>query len=436
MVNREMKDSGVEWVGKIPEEWDIQRLKNILIERKENNKPQKTDNILSLMKDRGVIPYSEKGDVGNKSKTDLTQYKLAYPGDIVLNSMNVIIGSVGLSKYFGAVSPVYYMLRPRNSEYFVEYYNYIFQTKVFQKSLIGYGNGIMEHRMRIPMNNLNNVLLPIPPGREQQKIAAFLDDKVAHIDNIIEETKKSIENLKAYKQSLITDTVTKGLNPNVEMKDSGIEWIGKIPKYWKVEKTKYSYKFNKGLSITKADLIDEGIPVINYGEIHSKYGVKFNPEKHIVKKVNPDYKRYNNALLKYGDVIFADTSEDIEGSGNFTTFLGETNCFAGYHTVVLKPIKRNNYIFMTYLFDSLTYRRQVRNMVQGIKVFSITQSILKNTYVWLPPIKEQNEIAIYLENKIPTLDKMISEKEKIIEELKDYKKSLIYEYVTGKKEVK
>src|SRR5699024_5720055 len=161
---------------------------------------------------------------------------------------------------------------------------------------------------------------------------------------------------------------------------------------WKVEKTKYSYKFNKGLSITKADLIDEGIPVINYGEIHSKYGVKFNPEKHIVKKVNPDYKRYNNALLKYGDVIFADTSEDIECSGNFTTFLGETNCFAGYHTVVLKPIKRNNYIFMTYLFDSLTYRRQVRNMVQGIKVFSITQSILKNTYVWLPPIKEQNEI--------------------------------------------
>lgn len=284
--------------------------------------------------------------------------------------------------------------------------------------------------------NQKRVVVPVPKIEEQKKIAAFLDEKVAHIDNIIEDTKKSIENLKFYKQSLITETVTKGLDSNVEMKDSGIEWIGKIPKYWKVEKTKYSYKFNKGLSITKADLIDEGIPVINYGEIHSKYGVKFNPEKHIVKKVNPDYKRYNNALLKYGDVIFADTSEDIDGSGNFTTFLGETNCFAGYHTVVLKPIKRNNYIFMTYLFDSLTYRRQVRNMVQGIKVFSITQSILKNTYVWLPPIKEQNEIAIYLENKIPTLDKMISEKEKIIEELKDYKKSLIYEYVTGKKEVK
>lgn len=434
MMNRVMKDSGVEWVGQIPEEWKIYKIAQVFKQHKLKNEGLIEQNLLSLSygnvvrrdlnSNEGLLPKNFEG------------YNIIEENDIVLRMTDLQNDQkslrVGLNKERGIITSAYITIRSSsavNSRYGY-YYLHAFDLS---KGFYGMGAGV---RQGVNFNELKKLDFIYPSLGEQQKIATFLDEKVSHIDNIIEDTKKSIENLKVYKQSLITETVTKGLDPNIEMKDSGIEWIGKIPKYWKVEKTKYSYKFNKGLSITKADLIDEGIPVINYGEIHSKYGVKFNPEKHIVKKVNPDYKRYNNALLKYGDVIFADTSEDIEGSGNFTTFLGETNCFAGYHTVVLKPIKRNNYIFMTYLFDSLTYRRQVRNMVQGIKVFSITQSILKNTYVWLPPIKEQNEIAIYLENKIPTLDKMISEKEKIIEELKDYKKSLIYEYVTGKKEVK
>ena len=127
-----MKDSGIEWIGEIPKEWATKRLKAVLCERTEINNPIKTDFILSLTNDRGVIPYNEKGDVGNKSKDDLTGYKLAYPNDIVLNSMNVIIGSVALSSYFGCVSPVYYMLYPRSSNDSTKYYNYLFQTKEWQ----------------------------------------------------------------------------------------------------------------------------------------------------------------------------------------------------------------------------------------------------------------------------------------------------------------
>ena len=186
-----MKDSGVEWIGKIPREWEVKRLKNILLERKENNNPIKTKNILSLTNDRGVIPYSEKGNTGNKSKEDLTGYKIAYPNDIVLNSMNIVIGSVGLSKYYGCVSPVYYMLYSENNR--IEYYNYIFQTRVFQTSLKGLGNGILDIRMRIPMEKLNNVILPIPPLEEQEKIANYLDKKVSDIDLIIEKTRATIE---------------------------------------------------------------------------------------------------------------------------------------------------------------------------------------------------------------------------------------------------
>lgn len=440
-----MKDSGVEWIGEIPSKWQIKKLKYILNERKEKNDPIVTDNILSLSVDKGVFPYSEKTGGGNKAKEDLTAYKIARKKDIVINSMNILAGAVGLSKYEGAVSPVYYTLYSNKSEVLIEYFYYLFLTTEFQKSLLGLGNGIMMKesstgklntiRMRIPMEKLNSLLLPLPSIQVQYTIIERLQDDVKWINKIIVDTKQSIEELNKYKQSLITEVVTKGLDKNVEMKDSGIEWIGEFPKDWEVIKTKYRYKTSKGLTITKDNLQDEGIPVLNYGEIHSKYPVRFNPLLNPVKFVSEDFIVNKNALLKYGDLIFADTSEDIEGSGNFTCFLGEGLCFAGYHTVVLKPTLPMNPIFMSYLFDSLTFRKQVRNLVQGIKVYSITQNILRNTYIWLPPLEEQDKIAMYLESKIKFIDNLVNEKQKVINEYKSYKKSLIYEYVTGKKEV-
>ncbi|WNF38512.1 restriction endonuclease subunit S [Bacillaceae bacterium IKA-2] len=276
---RKMKDSGISWLGEIPTDWEAVKIKHALKERKENNKPQKTDNILSLLKDRGVIPYREKGDIGNKSKENLEDYKLAYPGDIVLNSMNVIIGSVGLSKYFGAVSPVYYMLKNRYSKDSIEYFNYVFQTEEFQKSLIGYGNGILAHRMRIQMLKLNTVMIPYPLPELQKEISTYLDQKVDFIDNIIEKTKESIKEYKKYKQSLITETVTKGLNPNVKMKDSGIEWIGEVPEHWEARKLKYDFEIVKRiagelgynvLSITQQGLKVKDI-VSNDGQQSSDY---------------------------------------------------------------------------------------------------------------------------------------------------------------------
>lgn len=427
-----MKDSGVEWIGKVPEEWDVQRLKNILIERKENNKPQKTDNILSLMKDRGVIPYSEKGDIGNKSKTDLTQYKLAYPGDIVLNSMNVIIGSVGLSKYFGAVSPVYYMLRPRLSKDFVEYYNFIFQTEVFQKSLIGYGNGIMEHRMRIPMNNLNNVSLPVPPSYEQKKIAAFLDGKVAHINNIIEDTKKSIENLKAYKQSLITETITKGLDPNVEMKDSGIEYIGKIPKNWSLNKLGYLGNLQNGIS-KAGDFFGSGYPFVSYGDVYKNSQLPSNVSG-LIESNSAERERYS---VEYGDVFFTRTSETIEEVGFVSTCLKtiDNAVFAGF-LIRFRP--NNDQLepsFSKYYFRSNLHRKYFVKEMNIVTRASLSQSLLKKLPVLLPSKEEQLEIAQFLFEKTTHITSIIEQKEQLITELESYKKSLIYECVTGKKEV-
>ncbi len=242
----EMKDSGVAWINTIPKEWKLKKIKYALKNRNENNNPIRSKNILSLTAKQGVIPLEEKEGGGNKPKEDYSAYKLAYPNDIVMNSMNVLSGSVGLSKYFGCVSPVYYMLRPIDGKDDVRYYNYIFQTTVFQRSLLGLGNGILMKesdngklntiRMRIPLDKLGNLLIPVPDSSIQRKIADYLDSIIPNIDMILADIEKQIETLEEYKKSIITEAVTKGLDPDVEMKDSGIEWIGKIPKNWKTNK--------------------------------------------------------------------------------------------------------------------------------------------------------------------------------------------------------
>jgi type I restriction enzyme, S subunit len=214
-----LKPSGLPWLGNIPEHWEVMPLGRVLKERIEKNDPIKTDNILSLSLHDGVIPYAEKRSGGNKAKDDLTAYKLAYPGDIVLNSMNVVVGSVGLSKYFGAVSPVYYMLRPRNSSDIVAFFDALFHDPAFQRSLFGLGNGIMfiqskstgklnTIRMRIPMGKLNRVDIPYPPANEQTMIVQSIEAETVRLDTVISRLDHEIELLIEYRTRLISDVVT------------------------------------------------------------------------------------------------------------------------------------------------------------------------------------------------------------------------------------
>lgn len=426
------KNSGIEWIGDIPKNWRVNRLKIVLQERNENNNPIKTDYILSLTNDRGVIPYTDKGEIGNKSKDDISGYKLAYPNDIVLNSMNVIIGSVGISKYYGAVSPVYYMLKPRYDSDDVRFYNYIFQTNEFQNRLKGYGNGILEIRMRIQMLKLNTVELPIPPSEEQFKIANFLDRKCSQIDALISLEEKEIEKLKEYKQSVISEIVVQGLNKTTKMKN--IDYFGQVPDNWDIIPLKILFDFGKGLPITKENLIKNGIKVISYGQIHSKSNKSVEIDDSLYRFVSDEYLDTNqNSLVHYGDFVFADTSEDLEGTGDFIHIDNNDTVFAGYHTISL--INKNN-IYSNYLaFQFMTdlWKSQLRSRVNGVKVFSITKRMLSQCFVVLPPQNEQKSIVNALNNKCKCIDDLIKIKNKKIEELETYKRSTIYEYVTGKK---
>ena len=429
---RKMKSSGVEWIGEIPEDWDIKRLKAVLCERNESNNPIKTDYILSLTNDRGVIPYDEKGDVGNKSKEDLSRYKLAYLNDIVLNSMNVIIGSVALSKYYGCVSPVYYMLYPRNPMDDVRYYNYIFQTKEFQSKLKGYGNGIMAIRMRIQMSKLNTVELPTPDATTQTRIADFLDDKCVKIDRYIEKQQKIIDKLKEYKQAVITEAVTKGLNPDVPMKDSGIEWIGMIPEHWGIRRLRYLGTCVNGIS-KGGEYFGSGYPFVSYGDVYKNMELPSSVAG-LVETTEDEREWYS---VKEGDVFFTRTSETIEEVALTSTCMKtiENATFAGF-LIRFRP--NTNLLtkgFSKYYFRSDKHRLFFVKEMNLVTRASLSQELLKRLPVLLPTIDEQLTIAAYLEQKCSNIDKAINKKYSVIEKLIKYKKSLIYEAVTGKLEV-
>ncbi len=215
-------------------------------------------------------------------------------------------------------------------------------------------------------------------------------------------------------------------------KDSGIKWIGKIPEHWKIEKVRHNFNFGRGLSITKSDLKDEGIPCLNYGEIHSKYGFKVDPSFNELKKVDEEYLISSiTSLLDRGDFVFADTSEDIEGSGNFSFLDSDSKTFAGYHTVILRRKRNYNYKYIAYFFDSIGYRNQIRSEVYGIKVYSITQAILKDTYFVIPPSNsEQIAIANYLDEKTEEIDQLISDKKALVHLYKKEKTAVINQAIT------
>lgn len=446
--DEEMKDSGVEWIGKIPIQWKVKRVKHIFELKKERSD---IDNpvILSLTQ-KGIKVRDISNNEGQIAASYLGYTKIA-KNDFVLNPMDLLSGYIDKAEIEGVISPAYTTFaKKRKVKITHDYYKQYFQMHYHHNFLFPWGEGVsFEHRWTLKNETFLNLPVIEPCVLEQEKISKFLDVKTAQFDSIISKKEALIEKLEEAKKSLISEVVTgkvKVVKTNdgyelverkkEEMKDSGVEWLEDIPKEWDLKRSNYVFKFSKGLSITKENLQDEGIPCINYGEIHSKYGFEVNPKRHKLKCVTEEYFNSNpNALIKYGHFVFADTSEDIQGCGNFSYLNAEDSIFAGYHTIIVRPIKTVSSRYLAYLFDSDDWRIQIRTKVSGIKVFSITQSILKTTKVILPTLSEQKLIVDYLDNKFVNINSMINNMKKQIEKLKEAKQSLISEAVTGKIEI-
>ena len=219
--------------------------------------------------------------------------------------------------------------------------------------------------------------------------------------------------------------------PYPDYKDSGVVWLGDMPSYWLTSKLRYMFTFGKGLSITKENLRDEGIPCVNYGEVHSKYGFEVDPAKHPLRCVEECYlKTSSSSVLNVGDFVFADTSEDVDGSGNFTQLTSDVVTFAGYHTIIVRPIDKDSHRFFAYIFDSKEFRTAIRHAVKGVKVFSITQAILRGADIWLPSQDERQRIAAFLDYETARIDRLIAQQQRLIELLKEKRQALISHAVT------
>lgn len=426
---RKMKESGIEWAGKVPANWTIERLQWHLSEIKESNKPEKTRNVLSLTNRMGVVPYEEKGKQGNVAKEDYTQYKLAYPGTIVANSMNILIGSVGLCNYFGCVSPVYYVYKPNNGEN-LRFLNYVFQTQQFQRELRRYANGILEIRLRVSSDDIIKRRIAFPPLAEQAGIVDFLDKKCTKIDTLITNVQTQIEKLKAYKQSLITEAVTRGLNPSVPMKDSGVEWIGKIPAHWNITR-KLSFVTTEGISygIVKLYAPDDvdGVKVLRCSDVLEGF-IKPDNVRTVTQEVSNEYAR---TLLTGGEVV-VNVRGSLGGCAVVPDSMSGYNIAREVAKISLSSKMCNRYV-MYYLLSSCFVEYRTSHLSGSVYV-GLNIELLSSCPLPTPELAEQTEIANYLDGKCAQINQLISLKQTKIDKLNEYKKSLIYEYVTGKKE--
>ena len=423
---REMKDSGIEWIGEIPCDWKLERSQWHLEEVNISNNPIQTNNVLSLTNKLGVVPYEEKGNQGNKSKENVYEYKLAYPNTIVANSMNILIGSVGLCDYFGCVSPVYYVFRAKKYNN-IKFLNYVFQTVGFQRELRKYANGILEIRLRVSSSDILKRFIPFPSEIEQQRIAEFLDRECGKIDGLKADIQAQIDTLEQYKRSIITEAVTHGLNPSAPMKDSGIPWVGNIPKHWNCCSLKYNYNTISGATPNSNDisLWDGEIVWVTPADYKTKDVYVFSGARKITYK---GYLSCSTTLIKQGNIIFSKRAPIGSVAINKVELCTSQGCLS----VVRKTGNVNNKYFY-YLFS---VNDETFNLFgSGTTFKEISAKDFLSVKFPLPPLDEQQEIADYLNNKCAEIEKIIADKKSQIETLDGYKKSLIYEYVTGKKEV-
>lgn len=426
MTYETYKDSGIAWLGQIPSHWEVKRLGSFFNERRQKVS-DKDFEPLSVTK-LGIFPQWE-----NVAKTnDGDNRKLVRKGDFVINSRSDRKGSSGVSELDGSVSLINIVLSPKETVV-PAFCNYLLKCNSFIEEYYRIGRGIVADLWTTRYQEMKCMDIAMPPLDEQEAIVNYLTNATAKIDEAIAQQQKMIDLLKERKQIIINEAVTHGLDPNAPMKQTGIDWLPQIPAHWRTRRFKYLYRTRTGVSFTKAQIESEGEKVISYGQIHSKdnWFAAINPE--LIRHIPPTLVAgYDGAISNKGDFLFADTSEDFEGCGNCIYVDLDDKIYAGYHTILAKNINSEHGQYLAYLFASPNWRGQVRSAVNGVKVYSVTQSILNNVYVLLPPLDEQKQIAEYIICAVKPIDLAISSCTAMIKKLTERKQIVINDVVTGK----
>ena len=415
---REMKDSGIEWIGQIPERWQLRRAKTLFTQR--NSKGNKVEVLLSPTQKYGVVPQSQlEGVVQVKEDTDLQMFKTIHKGDFVI-SLRSFQGGFEYSLYEGVCSPAYQVFYPITPICDL-YYRYLFKSQSFISKMNNITVGIREGK-NIQYIDFANSQIPVPPIAEQERIAAFLDAECAEIDTVLEKTRASIEEYKKLKQAVITQAVTRGIRGDRPMKDSGIEWIGEIPAEWDV------VPFSKFARVS-ANLVNPS-DYQDYLQVSPENIEKDSGKLLPCKTVSEVGVESWNHLFHKGQILYS----KIRPKLNKVCIAP----FDGLCSADMYPIDTDNVSkFVVYTMLSNDFYQQVAMITENrVKMPKINQKELSKLIVVLPADRmEQQEIVDYLDDKCGRIDALIVKKQQYLTEIENYKKSLIYEYVTGKKEV-
>ena len=417
---REMKDSGIEWIGQIPKGWELRRAKTLFTQR--NSKGNGIEVLLSPTQKYGVVPQSQlEGVVQVKEDTDLQMFKTVHKGDFVI-SLRSFQGGFEYSLYEGVCSPAYQVFYP-TSPICDTYYRYLFKSQSFISKMNNLTVGIREGK-NIQYVDFANSQIPVPPLAEQERIAVFLDAECAEIDTVLEKTRASIEEYKKLKQAVITQAVTKGIRGDRPMKDSGIEWIGDIPAEWDVVRIKSLFDYRNER---------------NFKPLEEVNLISLYTDKGVVQHCDLDETTGNKASnadgykLVYENDIVVNIILCWMGAIGRSAYFGVTS--PAYD--VYSPKQKTNSKFYHYLFRTNGFSGDCYKVGKGImamrwRTYSDQFRAIK---VVSPPQSEQEEIVEYLDEKCEGIDDLIAKKQQYLTEIENYKKSLIYEYVTGKKEV-
>lgn len=423
---RETKNSDFEWIGEIPAEWGLSKIGQVY--RLRNTKVSDTDYPPLSVTNKGIVPQLDTAAKTNAHD----DRKLVRRGDFAINSRSDRRGSCGISDYDGSVSLINTILAPLG-EMNPNYYNWLFHTIQFADEFYKWGHGIVDDLWTTGWQDMKRIMIPVPPLQEQKIIADFLDTKCAEIDALTADIQTQIDTLEQYKRSVITETVTKGLNPNAEMKDSGIDGAGVTPSHWKTTRLCYEcyIRARLGWRGLKADeYVEEGYAFISAFNIQNGKLV-WTPLNYITKErfdESPEIK------LHSGDVLIV---KDGAGVGKCARVddlpMGGTT--PNSSIAVITPSKNLNYRYVCYYLQSAVFNNFVLLLYNGMGVPHLTQEVMSKIKILVPPLKEQMVISDYLDAKCTEIDAVVETKKAQLATLDEYKKSLIFEYVTGKKEV-
>lgn len=418
---RKMKDSGVAWIGEIPLEYQTVSIGSLFSIKKDiiGHEPE---TVLSITQ-TGIKPKnlaSNEGQIANS----YSHYQIVNVGDFAMNHMDLLTGWVDISKFDGVTSPDYRVFTLNDKRMSAEYFLRVFQNYYYNRIFFGFGQGVATlGRWRLPTANFKKIIVPIPPLPEQDKIVSAIESSTSKVDALISNVQAQIEKLKAYKQSLITEVVTKGLDPNVPMMDSGVEWIGVVPKHWVIIPSKFLFE--------------------NCDERRRENDVQLTASQKYGMISQKEYMRRENARIVLADKGLENWKhiEPFDFVISLRSFQGglemsEVSGCATWHYIVLRAQQKTHPYYYKWLFKSSMYITALQRTCNYIRDGQdLRYSNFVKVPLCIPTLEEQKQIADYLDKKCSEIDELIAVKQTKIEKLEQYKRSLIYEYVTGKKEV-